>query len=152
MAKVSELNTEQAEYLVNMIKSGKTAKEITNHFATEGLNVPAWKVFYIKNKMKASTSSPEKEKVRKTKKIHIKDIDTPKDLTDAVTSLEEEIKAFVECVRRTARKEIIGYVARIRKTRINMGEKISETEEKRLEAECKRLGIDMGEIEEADLN
>jgi hypothetical protein len=156
MAQMEKFLKDPAQYvqLDSMLKDRKSAKEIVEFFKTTySINVPSWVVYQRKRivfppkKVELSLSTPRKKKAGKVSSTP--EQDTPRDeLTEAIGQLETELKMFCLRIRMVARREILKYVARIRKARMASGENISEEENKRLYQELESLKISKEEVKE----
>jgi hypothetical protein len=154
-----ELAPEKQDQLENMIKTGSKNKQIKEYFQnTYQIDIPNWKLGNTRNALKKSAGikSPRKYAKRGERPAgqkHKMELFVPPadDLMEAVNRLEKELGAFCKTVRRRAQREIIKYVARIRKARITMGEVITKKEKENLEAQLVELDIDPAEIKEVNL-
>jgi hypothetical protein len=129
------------EELVKMLREGKDAQSIKSHFKQSyDQFIPDWKISATKKKLGLVRSrGPRPHRTLKNT--------SPDELVAAAETLETEIKAFCNCVRRVARREIISYVARIRKTRLAMHDTITDSEHSALKRELERVGLKMEDVD-----
>jgi hypothetical protein len=156
MAKREKFLKDPAQYvqLDSLIKEGKTCREILAFFkATYGIDMPKWVMYDRKHRTtkKAGISITRKKRASKTvSESFVEKGASPDELTEAIQQLESELKMFCLRIRMVARREILKYIARIRKARLASGENIPEEENKRLYQELESLKISKEEVKEVN--
>jgi len=152
-----KFSPENIDQMKTMRTSGqfKRLKEIATEMNRlhPGLNATSFDVskYTSKEEGKVSAVKQSRKASIKCTPVHVEPQPATDDLASVLADFDAELKGFMARCRAVARREIVKYIARLRKARIKTGEQVTPEEEERLQKQMEEFDLTPADIKEVGL-
>jgi len=127
----------------------KSHREIQEYFnGTYKVALPVWKISNTKRTLGLTDNTPRQSRTAKegtpiTRLVNLLNMPstTSQEMTEVVKMFEAEISALSGAIRTLAKREVVNSISLIRNARREMGDTITEEDDRRLSRELSRLRL-----------